>query len=343
MALMHDPGFGRKEPQPSASAMIFNIERNALHDGPGIRTLVFFKGCPLRCLWCSNPEGQRLARDLLYDRGSCVGCHACAKSCPVRAIEVQGEKVKTDRMLCDSSLAASAQGDLPSDAGGDPRIGQGRACEGECVSICPVSARRLVGQSMTVPEVFSIIARDEVFYRHSGGGVTASGGEPLLHAQFLEGLFRCCHARGISTAVETCGYVSWEAFQQILPVTDFFLYDVKHMDSTKHREQTGAPNEQILENLKALSATGKEIVVRVPLIPGFNNTIQEVSAIASHVASLDGVREMHLLPFHRLGLSKYAKLEREYSGETWIPPEMSSVRALAGKVQTRRLPVKVEV
>jgi pyruvate formate lyase activating enzyme len=332
------------EKRMATTATIFHIERHALHDGPGIRTLVFFKGCPLRCHWCCNPEGQLSSPELIYDREKCTGCGSCVKVCPARAASSSGEKIVTERLVCTASL--SMAGNKVSRVKPSKRIGVSKAndCNAECVKECPAGARKIVGHQMTVEEVLSIVVRDEVFYRHSQGGVTASGGEPLLHAQFLAALFGCCASRGINTAVETCGNVPWERFEQILRVTDLFLYDLKHMDLEKHRKYTGVPNTLILDNLRALGRSGKEIVVRVPFVPGFNDTLAEIAAIADFVSSLGGTREMHLLPFHRLGISKYRKLEREYPANGLLPPKISFVQELADKIQASSgVLVKMEV
>jgi pyruvate formate lyase activating enzyme len=302
------------------TAPIFHIERHALHDGPGIRTLVFFKGCPLRCSWCSNPEGQDDAAELIFDRQKCAGCGACRAACPRRAVSLRDGKAVTDRSLC--------------------RLD---ACAAACVPACPAGARSVAGRAMSVEEVLSVIARDEVFYRYSEGGVTASGGEPLMHARFLGELFRRCRQQGIGTAVETCGEAPWEHFQHILPHTDLFLFDVKHMDAAKHRRRTGMSNERILANLHALSAAGKQIIVRVPVVPGFNDTAEDLRAIAVFVASLGGRRAVHLLPFHRLGISKYARLEREYPDAGLEPPPMPRIRELAETMQAAGVIVTVEV
>jgi pyruvate formate lyase activating enzyme len=201
----------------------------------------------------------------------------------------------------------------------------------------------MIGRAMSVDEVLSVVVRDDVFYRHSKGGVTASGGEPLMYARFLKELFGRCRARGINTALETCGEAPWERFEQILEVTDLFLFDVKHLDPIKHLEHTGTTNSRILENLRALARAGKDIIVRVPVIPGFNDTSAELCAIADFVGSLGGTREMHLLPFHRLGISKYTKLEREYPVGEFLPPEISRIRELADTMRGKGVLIKVEI
>ncbi len=277
-----------------STATVFNIERHALHDGPGIRTLVFLKGCPLRCLWCSNPEGQSVEPELLFRAKDCTSCMRCVEVCPKNAIKVLADRVMfaddriiyTDRELCD-------------------------AC-GKCVSVCPAGAREIAGRKMTVSEVADEVLKDEIFYRNSGGGVTVSGGSPLIYPDFIRELFENLMGHGVHTAVETCGAVSWCSFEKVLELTSLFLYDLKHMNSEVHQEFTGKGNELILENIKKLDQTGAHIIVRVPIIPAFNDNRDDIGAIARFTMELSSKPAVHLLPYHTLGRSKYHHLEREY-------------------------------
>ena len=306
-----------REHARAKTAVIFNIERHALHDGPGIRTLVFFKGCALRCLWCSNPEGQAGFAELLYRAKDCVSCIRCAEACPAGAVSpaspgasppssvdhspsgrpsgdrvllVEAKSVATDRALC-------------------------TAC-GACVAVCPTGARTIAGRTMTASEALAAVLKDEVFYRNSGGGVTASGGEPLLRPAFIRELFEMAGAHGIHRAIETCGHVPWESVETVLPFTDLFLYDLKHMDPGVHLRFTAMGNSLILDNLGRLDESGAEIVVRVPLIPAFNDGVEDVRAIARFTMSLKSRPGIELLPYHVLGRSKYHHLVKEYPMET---------------------------
>jgi glycyl-radical enzyme activating protein len=313
--------------QPTAT--VFHIERHCLHDGPGIRTLVFFKGCPLRCGWCSNPEGQARGPELVYDAAACRGCGACIPVCPAGAVgwapgSGDERRVATDRCACDPQLAAGS-------------------CQAACVPVCPAGARSVAGRTLGVEEVLRVVLRDEPFYRHSGGGVTASGGEPLVYPEFVADLFRRCGAHGVHTAMETCGNVPWRRFQLVLPVTDLFLFDLKHADPARHRQETGADNQRIIRNLRALQEAGKQVIVRVPVIPGFNDSLEDITAIADLAFPAAGEGEMHLLPFHRLGISKYRKLEKDWPMGGVEPPGLAYVHELADALGRPGLRVLVDV
>lgn len=264
---------------------VFNIERHSLHDGPGIRTIVFLAGCPLRCQWCANPEGWQ-QQSLLVFKKQCTGCGMCAAACGQGAISVAEGRCITDRSRC-------------------------TLC-GACVAHCPEGARHMYGQSMTVAEVMDVVTRDFVFYRQSGGGMTLSGGEPYVQNEFARELLAAAKEAGIHTAVETCGAVPWEAIAPTVELVDAFLYDVKHTDAEKHRQFTGKTNEQILANLRKLGALGTDITVRVPLIPGFNDTATELAAIAGAAAEV-GARRMDVLPFHKLAMSKHDAMDTEFA------------------------------
>jgi pyruvate formate lyase activating enzyme len=302
------------------SAVIFNIERHALHDGPGIRTLVFIKGCGLRCTWCSNPEGQTAAPGLLYREKDCIACQRCVEACPARAVSRAKPRFSAGR-----HTDKRPSGDRDPSAGGGIVVTDRSLCTacGACVRVCPAGARTIAGREMTTTEVLEAVLKDEVFYRNSGGGVTASGGEPLLRPEFVGELFEKAGVHGIHRAIETCGHVPWENIETVLPFTDLFLYDLKHTDPEVHMRFTGKGNSLILENLGRLDERGARLVVRVPLIPSFNDRAEDVRAIAAFTSSLRSAPGIELLPYHVLGRSKYHHLEKEYpmEGHGLLPAE----------------------
>ena len=286
------------EPQ----GLIFDIQRFSIHDGSGIRTLVFLKGCPLRCDWCCNPESQSPTPELALYLARCIGCGACHEACPNRAVSRDGAGgFPTERTLCE-------------------------IC-GRCVEACPAEARVLRGRRASVEEVLREVERDDLFYRRSGGGVTVSGGEPLLQAAFVAELLRACRQRGIGTAVETCGHAPWEDFARVLAHTDTVLFDIKHADPVAHRRFTGVGNELILANLRRAVESGIRVVLRLPLVPGVNADAGTVRSIATLAREL-GIDELHLLPFHRLGESKYQALGLSNPLEHLTPPSTEEMEML---------------
>jgi len=265
---------------------IFDIQRFSIQDGPGIRTTVFFKGCPLTCWWCDNPESQSPLPQLIYMAHLCQRCYKCVEVCPNRAVQVRSDgSLGIDRGLC-------------------------QAC-GRCVEVCLAEARHISGRMMTVGEVVEIVRRDAPFYRNSGGGVTASGGEATSQPIFLSNLFQECQKRGYHTALDTCGYVKWEVLEPILAHVDLVLFDVKHTDPELHKKLTGVSNELILENARRIVAKGVTLILRVPLIPGCNDSEQNIRDIARFALELGSV-EVNLLPYHKFGLKKYEALGLEY-------------------------------
>ncbi len=264
---------------------IFNIQRYSIHDGPGIRTTVFFMGCPLRCLWCQNPESLGLQPVIFFNAEKCIGCGQCVEVCPESAIQVIDGKSKTNRKQCKG--------------------------HGNCVEVCPYEARSLMGQNATAGEVFQAVNADAIFYQNSGGGVTISGGDPVAQPDFAISILRLCRDAGIHTAIETCGYVQWEIFSRILEHVDLVLYDLKHMNPSAHRDYTGVSNERILDNAKKIR---KELHLpmqaRLPLIPGYNDSFENLNSAARFISrELGNEVKVHLLPYHRLGETKYKRME----------------------------------
>lgn len=268
---------------------VFNLQRYSLHDGPGIRTVVFLKGCPLRCPWCCNPESQSFLPEVEFRETLCHCCSLCIAVCPLGAINPdQGPSAafKIDRLLCDHC--------------------------GRCAEACPHGALRLVGEERSVEEVLLEVLKDAVYYRRSGGGVTLSGGEPMAQPDFSRELLRAFYDRNLHTALETTGCASWSRYEEVLPYTDLFLFDLKHLDPGTHLRLTGVSNETILENARRLAREGASITLRVPLLPDVNLEEGHLQAIAEFAVSI-AVAEVHLMSFHQLGKDKYRRLDKSYS------------------------------
>ena len=273
-------------------AILMDVKKFAVHDGPGIRTTFFLKGCPLHCLWCHNPEGISPVPEMAYYAHKCIGCGECVKACPNGAhqIDMKGHRFLRERCA---------------------------SC-GECEKACLGEAMKLFGREIDVQEAVELALRDRLFYENSGGGVTVSGGEPLLQADFVCAFFAALKNEGIHTAVDTCGCIRWSELEKTLPVTDMYLYDVKHYNPEKHRLFTGASNELILENLDKLSKTGKRIEIRMPLVPGYNADDETMEAIGCRLSGLN-VERMKLLPYHSMARSKYSAL-----GKTDTMPDVDA-------------------
>jgi pyruvate formate lyase activating enzyme len=293
--------------ESSVSGRLFDVQRFSLHDGPGIRTVVFLKGCPLRCAWCANPESQEPGPQIAWFESLCVGCGRCIAACPRGAIRLDDGRVRTDGRCC-------------------------VAC-GDCAAACSRGARRLLGRDVTVNELMAAVRRDAPFFRRSGGGVTFSGGEPLSQPAFLLECLARCRRWGFHTAVETCGQARWDDLRAVAKATDLFLYDLKQLDPVRHEELTGVRNDVILENLERLLATGVEVTVRVPVIPGGNDDRQSLEALSAFVAGHPRLRRLELLPGHSLGAHKYAALDR--TPPMFEPPALERLAAMATRVRGR--------
>ncbi len=277
--------------------IVFNIQHYSIHDGPGIRTTVFLKGCPLRCLWCQNPESQTSKPEIFLNMEKCTGCGQCVPACPEGAIRINNEKSVTDRKKC---------------------IG----C-GACAEVCQTEARTLMGYSITAGEVFEIVNKDAIFYESSDGGVTVSGGDPVFQPDFCAAVLKLCKEAGIHTAIETSGFGKWQLLKNILAHTDLVLFDLKHMDTVAHKALTGVPNEPILENVKKIYHELKlPIIIRIPVIPGYNDSIENIEKTGAFVSTeLGRDIEVNLLPYHRLGIGKNMQLEKDPQLEDVKPPD----------------------
>ena len=264
---------------------VFDMQRFSLHDGPGIRTIVFLKGCPLHCRWCSNPESQNNSPIVMYKKSDCFKCGRCISVCKVGAISFDNE-THIDREKC-------------------------TGC-GECTNVCPSGALVLKGKTMTIQQAIKELKKDATIFRRSDGGVTLSGGEPLVQHDFASQLLLACKSQGWNTAIETTGFGSSEAIEKVIPYVDTVLLDIKHIDPYTHKKFTGISNEVILKNAKRISQITKT-VVRVPIIPGFNYSYKDIEDIAKFVKTLNNVDTIHLLPYHTFGENKYDLLGIEYT------------------------------
>lgn len=278
-----------------ASAWITDIQRFSVHDGPGIRTIVFFKGCPLSCKWCQNPETQRIEPEIMYSPDACVGCWECTKACPRQAIEVTESGVVFHRDRCNHC--------------------------GACAGVCGPEARKLVGREWPLDEVVRVVLADRVFYKNTKGGLTVSGGEPTMQAEFVQRLMRAVKTEGINTAMETCGMCEPDRFAAAIADCDLILFDIKHTDPLVHEAYTGVDNQTILRNLHKAGDMDKQIIIRVPLIPGVNDGEENLLETA-RLAKAVRAKEIHLLPFHQMGQEKWHSLNKDYACENMsLPPE----------------------
>ncbi|MGI6069177.1 MAG: glycyl-radical enzyme activating protein [Blautia sp.] len=268
---------------------IYSIQRYCIHDGPGIRTDVFFKGCQLACPWCSNPESQHEQRELSFAAHKCVHCGLCVEKCPSHALDLQ-RSTRIDPDKCD-------------------------LC-GICVRYCPRECYQMFGREVTVEELLTEVEKDLPFYQNTGGGVTVTGGEPTLQWEFLVEFLKACKEKGLDTAMETHVHVSPQVLRQLAPYVDHFLTDVKHMDSVVHQQVIGVGNGQILDNIRMLSGElGKEVSLRIPCIPGFNQGAKNKAALkdfAQEIKETGNLKMIHLLPYHNLAMGKYESLRRKY-------------------------------
>jgi len=297
-----------------STGIIFNIQRYSIHDGPGIRTTVFLKGCPLNCRWCQNPESQLSGQEMVFWEDRCIGCGTCSLNCPSGAIQMKNKKPVTNKSKCN-------------------------LC-GECSRICPTQAREMIGEKLTTKEVIKEVEKDLVFYEESDGGVTFSGGEPLEQSEFLKSLLICCQKKKIHTAVDISGYISWEILNKIHSKVDLFLYDLKIMDSERHKKYTGVSNEIILENLKKLSSVHNNIFVRFPVIPGINDDYQNIKEMGEFLSSLK-IAQVNLLPYHHIGIDKYKRLGKKCKLTDIQPPSKEKLSEVSAILRKFNLNVKL--
>lgn len=283
--------------------IVFNVQKLSIHDGPGIRSTVFFKGCPLRCLWCSNPESQLPEPQISCLKNRCVHCGYCAAACPKGIIETEGDFLLTDRSACDLCL--------------------------KCVEECCTGAKELAGKEYEDQKLLEEILKDKVFYDQSGGGVTFSGGEPLMQGAFLLRMLELCKDAGLHTALETSGFGDPEVLLKASGMLDLIYYDIKHMDDEEHRRLTGVPNVRILSNLEELAKRHRNIVCRIPCITGLNDSRSNIRETARYTASL-GIGTLELLPYHDYGKGKYEQIGEEYTLAGLERPDPEHMEDLAG-------------
>jgi pyruvate formate lyase activating enzyme len=285
--------------------LVFNVQRFSVHDGPGLRTTVFLKGCPARCPWCHNPESQSHAPELLTFPERCIDCGTCREVCPHGT-----------------------------------NLAQCSAC-GTCAEACPADARRIAGSEMSVSEVMELVTRDRLFYEESNGGVTFSGGEPFAQPAFLRALLTAAKREGISTAVDTCGFAGHDLLLDLAPLVDLFLYDLKMLDPERHLRVIGVPLAPILANLQALAATGGALWLRIPIVPSFTDTDSELDALARLATTLPGVHRVSLLPYHATGAGKFRRLHKDYELAHIAPPDRERMEQIAGLFRARGFDARI--
>jgi pyruvate formate lyase activating enzyme len=298
----------KSNPQKDDHGLVFNIQKFSLHDGSGIRTLIFLKGCPLKCKWCANPEGQSHLPELAFAAEKCIGiaeCGLCVPACQVEAVsETDDGMIAIDRKRCTNC--------------------------GDCVDACPARALELFGDFMSADDLIRIVEEDSAFYARSGGGLTVSGGEPLMQAEFVILLLQAAQGRGIDTAIETTGFCDWDVLESACRSANQVFYDIKSLDPEKHKSEAGVDNRVIVENLQKLCRHFPDlsITVRTPVVPGFNDSPEDIRAIAELIERLPGAIEFELLPYHRFGESKYQQLGKGYPLTGLEPPPHEQIIGL---------------
>ena len=301
--------------KPGLTGLVFDIQRFALHDGDGIRTLVFLKGCPLHCTWCANPESMCAEPELWNIKHRCIGCSLCVNNCPSKALTLTDDGIQVDRDACTTC--------------------------GSCVKTCYSGSINVVGRYLTVDELYTEINRDRAFFDTSGGGVTFSGGEPTQQADFLRAMLIKCQENGLTTAIETCGITNWQTMSSLLEHLDLVLIDLKHMDTEIHKQHTGGGNEGILENIRKLDEAGMPHRIRMPLVPGINDSEENIQATADFICTLKHMERFDLLPYHRLGEPKWEQIDKTYALHGVKPPEIEEVNRVAEIFRQRGIKISI--
>jgi len=296
------------------TALIFDIKRFAVHDGPGIRTTLFFKGCPLNCLWCHNPEGISTKKEIVWRPQFCIHCEHCINNCPTGALQASQGIIQRNEQRC-------------------------TFC-GSCVICCPTASQQLVGQQYTLEELFKRIKKDMLFFKTSNGGVTCSGGEPLMQQEFLKRFLQICQQKKIHTTLDTSGYASKKDFTDIMPFTDVFLFDVKFINDTQHKKYTGVSNTSILNNLESLLEQKKQVIIRFPLVPDITDTKENIVDILGFLDGKSQVKDIHILPFHTVK-EKYEQINKPYTIAHIKTPSINQVQRVKEMFTTRGYHVKI--
>lgn len=301
----------KEQPMQQCSGNIFQIQRWSVNDGEGVRSTVFFKGCPLRCKWCANPESWHSQPEILYFREQCSGCGGCAQVCSTGAVTMDNGRINFDRTRCSG-------------------------CS-QCCEVCPTEARKRIGAVVTVEDILAVIKRDAVFYRESGGGVTFSGGEPFAQPEFLRQLVIACTRLGLDTAVETSGYFIWEQVKDILERLNCVFVDIKHMDDEIHREMTGVGNQRILTNIARISRVAAKTIVRVPLIEEVNANEGNIREMCSYLRDNTRVAGVEILPYHNYGQAKYTAVGA--AGTAFTTPTVTRIQAIEQMITDFGIPI----
>jgi pyruvate formate lyase activating enzyme len=304
--------------QAELFGMVNDFQKFSINDGPGIRTIVFLKGCPLQCYWCSNPENVSSLPEIMYISHNCIGCGKCDEVCQQKSYHHDEGIITFNREKCI----------LPE-------------CDGICQHVCYANAINISGRHLTVGEVMEEVLRDREFYERTGGGVTFSGGEPFAQPHFLLELARAAKSLHLHTAIETCGFARWPVMDPILKYLDLVFYDLKHMNSETHLKGTGVNNELILDNLKRIDATGTPVRVRLPLIPGFNDSERNIRETSSFISGLSNLEALDILPYHRMGEPKWDQLDRAYKLNGVTPHDKEKVSELADIARTYGIDVTI--